>query len=112
MLSVARKGAVTFSRVAKWPLPIEQNCLASQSWRFVAHEVRVISFKKEALQTLSISKNLAWNPLTFRAKEIDESVDCGSKTLVKQRIRLGQFGVTCCCQPKGSKLLDRVSALF
>jgi hypothetical protein len=56
--------------------------------------VRVISFKNEALQTLSISKDLAWNPLTFRVKEIDESVDCGGKTLVKQRIRLGQFGVT------------------
>ena len=112
MLSVLRKGAVTFSRVAKPPLPIDQNCLASQSWRFVAPEVRIISLKKEALQTLSISKNLAWNPVTFRAKEIDESVDCGGKTLVKQRIRLGQFGITFCCQPKGSKLLDRVPALF
>jgi hypothetical protein len=39
--------------------------------------VRVISSKKEALQTLSIPKNLAWNPLTFRGKEIDKSVDCG-----------------------------------
>ena len=82
MLSVVRKGAVTFSRVARSHLLIDQNCLASQSWRFVAHKVRVISFKKEALQTLSISKNLARNPLTFRTKEIDESVDCGGKTLV------------------------------
>jgi hypothetical protein len=29
---------------------------------------------------LSIPKNVAWNPLTFRAKEIDESVDRGGKT--------------------------------
>jgi hypothetical protein len=112
MLSVIRKRCGHVLGIAKSPLPIDQNRLASQSWRFVAHEVRVISFKKEALQTLSISKDLAWNPLTFRVKEIDESVDCGGKTLVKQRIRLGQFGVTCCCQPKGSKLLDRVPALF
>jgi hypothetical protein len=112
MLSVVRKGAAAFSRVAKSPCQSTQNCLASQSWRFVVHEVRVISFKKEALQTLSIPKYLAWNPLTFRAKEIDESVDCGGKTLMKQRIRLGRFGVTRCCQPKGSKLLDRVPALF
>jgi hypothetical protein len=49
MLSVVRKGAAAFSRVAKSPCQSTQNCLASQSWRFVAHEVRVISFKKEAL---------------------------------------------------------------
>jgi hypothetical protein len=86
MVSVVRKGADRFLRVAKSPLPIDRNCVASQSWRLVAHEVRVISFKKEALQTFSISKNLAWNPLTFRVKEIDESVDCGGKNLVNQRI--------------------------
>ncbi len=92
MLSVV-KGAAAFSRVPKLRCQSTQNCLASQSWRFVAHEVRVISFKKEALQTLSIPKYLAWNPLAFRPKEIDESVDCGGKTLVKQRIRLGQFEI-------------------
>jgi hypothetical protein len=52
-------------------LPLSQNCLTSQSWRFVAHEVRVISSKKEALQALSIPKNVAWNPLTFRAKIVE-----------------------------------------
>jgi hypothetical protein len=67
-------------------LPLSQNCLTSQSWRFVAHEVRVISTKKEALQALSIPKNCAGNPLAFQAKEIDESVDRGGKTLVNQRI--------------------------
>jgi hypothetical protein len=99
-----------FSRVAS--LPLDQNCSASQSRRFVAHEVRVISSKKEALQTLSIPKNVAGNPLTFRSKEIDESVDRGGKTLVNQRIILRQFGVVCCCRPKGSKLPDGVPALF
>jgi hypothetical protein len=38
-------------------------------------------------------KNVAWNPLTFRAREIYESVDLGGKTLVNQRIRLRQFGI-------------------
>ena len=47
------------------------------------------SGKKEALQALSIPKNVVWNPLTFCGKEIDESVDRGGDTLVNQRIRLG-----------------------
>ena len=93
-------------------LLLSQNRLASKSWRFVTHEVRVISTKKEALQALSIPKNVGWNPLTFRAKEIDESVDRGGKTLVNQRIRLRQFGVARRCRPKSSKLLDRLLALF
>jgi hypothetical protein len=50
--------------------------------RFVAYEVRVISTKKEAFEALRISKNVTWNPLTFRAKEIGESVDGASKPLV------------------------------
>ncbi|MEA2263214.1 MAG: hypothetical protein QOH35_5310 [Acidobacteriaceae bacterium] len=67
-------------------LPLSQNWFASHSWRFVAHEVRFISTKKEAFQALSIPKNIAWNPLTFRAKETDESVDRGGTTLVNQKI--------------------------
>ena len=63
--------------------------IASQSWRFVALEVKVISAKKEALQALRVPKNVVWNPLTFRRKEIDESVDRGGDTLVNQRIPLG-----------------------
>jgi len=63
--------------------------IASQSWRFVALEVRVISAKEEALQALGVAKNVVWDPLTFRGKEIDESVDGGGDTLVNQRIRLG-----------------------
>jgi hypothetical protein len=33
---------------------------------FISLEMRVIPVKKEALQALSISKNVAWNALTFR----------------------------------------------
>ena len=36
---------------------LDRKCLGSQSWRFVAHEVRVICAKKGALQTLSVPKN-------------------------------------------------------
>jgi hypothetical protein len=81
-------------------LPLSENATASQSWRFVALEVRVMSAKKEALQALSIPQNVVWNPFTFRAKEIDESVDRGGDTLVNQRIRLRQFEVTFCYRPK------------
>ena len=59
-----------------------------------------MSAKKEALQALSIPQNVVWNPFTFRAKEIDESVDRGGDTLVNQRIRLRQFDVAFCCRPK------------
>ena len=82
MLGVVKKKAATFSACCIIALRLGQNCLASQFWRFVAREVRVISSKKEALQALSIPKNLAWNPLAFRAKEFDKSVDRGGKTLV------------------------------
>jgi hypothetical protein len=70
--------------VSEIALLLNENAPASQSWRFVALEVRVISTKKEALQALSISQNVVWNPFTFRAKEIDESVDRGGDTLVNQ----------------------------
>ncbi len=51
--------------------------------------MRVISAKEEALQALSVPKNVVWDPLMFRGKEIDESVDGGGDTLVNQLIRLG-----------------------
>jgi hypothetical protein len=57
--------------------------LASQSRRFVAYEVRILSTKKEALQALSIPKNLTRNPLTFRSKEIGESVDRTASLLLR-----------------------------
>jgi hypothetical protein len=93
-------------------LPLSENATASQSWRFVALEVRVMSAKKEALQVLSIPQNVVWNPFTFRAKEIDESVDRGGDTLVNQRIRLRQFDVAFCCRPKCLKLLDGIFPLI
>ncbi len=61
---------------------------ASQSWRFVTLEVRVISHKKEALQPLSVPKNVAWNSLTFRGKIINEPMNGGGDLLVDQCIRL------------------------
>jgi hypothetical protein len=55
---------------------------ASQSWRFVALEARVISAKKEALQALRVPKNVVWNSLAFRGKKIDESVNRDNDTFV------------------------------
>ena len=48
--------------------------LSLQARWFISLEMRVIPAKKEALQALSISKNLAWNTLTFRCEEIDKSI--------------------------------------
>jgi hypothetical protein len=41
---------------------------------FIPLEMRVISGKQEALQAFSISKNVAWNALTFRFEEIEKSI--------------------------------------
>ncbi len=84
----------------------------SQSWRFIAFEVRVISAKKEAFQALRVAEDMAWNPFTLRAKVVDKSIDCGGNTLVNQRIKLRQFCVVFCCQPKGLKLLEGVLPSF
>src|ERR1039458_6074432 len=40
---------------------------------FIPLEMRVISAKKEALQALRISKNVAWDALTFHFEEIEKS---------------------------------------
>jgi hypothetical protein len=66
--------------------PLSKNAL--ESWRFVTLEARVISHKKEALQPLSVPKNVAWNSLTFRRKVIDEPMNRGGNLLVNQCIRL------------------------
>ena len=66
--------------------PLSKN--ASQSWRFVTLEARVISHKKEALQPLSVPKNVVWNSLAFRGKVIDEPMNGGGDLLVNQCIRL------------------------
>jgi hypothetical protein len=110
--SPSETGSWSVSRFALNALPLSENATASQSWRFVALEVRVMSAKKEALQALSIPQNVVWNPFTFRAKEIDESVDRGGDTLVNQRIRLRQFDVAFCCRPKCLKLLDGIFPLI
>jgi hypothetical protein len=49
---------------------------------FVSLEVRVITAKKEALQTLCIPQNRAWNALALSFKEIDKPVDRASETPV------------------------------
>ena len=58
--------------------------------------MRVIAAKKEALQALSISKNIAWNALTFRFWEIDKSINSTRDTPMNQRIRPCQLGVVFC----------------
>lgn len=45
---------------------IEGSVVSLQARWFISLEMRVIPAKKEALQALSISKNVAWNALTFR----------------------------------------------
>ena len=44
--------------------------------------------KKEALQPLSVPKNVVWNALAFRGKVIDEPMNGGGDLLVNQCIRL------------------------
>jgi len=73
--------------------------------------MRVIPAKKEALQALSISKNVAWNALTFRFEEIDKSINSTRDTPMNQRIRPCQLGVAFCDRPKSSKLLQRIFPL-
>ena len=89
-----------------------QNWLMSKAWRLIPIEVRIISCKKKALQSLCIAKNIAWNPLAFPTDEIDESVDCAGNALVEQGIRVRQFGIAFCYGPKGLELTDGVLALF
>jgi hypothetical protein len=55
---------------------------ASQSRWFVSLEVRVITAKKETLQTLGIPKNRAWNALALYFKEFDKPVNRASKSPV------------------------------
>ena len=73
--------------------------------------MRVISAKKETLQALSISKNVAWNALTFHFEEIEKSINCTRDTSVNQRIRPCQLGVAFCDRPKSSKLLQGIFPL-
>ena len=60
---------------------------------FIPLEMRVISGKKEALQAFSISKNVAWNSLTFRFEEIEKSINSTRDTPMNQRIKPSQLCV-------------------
>src|SRR5258707_15603509 len=107
------------------PSPTEIGKLRKQPWRkltkvythgglslqarwFIPFEMRVISAKKEALQALSISKNGAWNALTFHLKEIEKSINSSRETPMNHRIRPCQLGVAFCDRPKSSKLLHGI----
>ena len=53
---------------------------------FIPLEMRIISAKKEALQALSIWKNVVWDALTFHFEEIEESINSTRDTPMNQRI--------------------------
>jgi hypothetical protein len=55
---------------------------------------------KEALQALSISKNVAWDALAFRFEEIEKSINYTGDTPVNQRLRPRQLGVALCAAQK------------
>jgi len=78
---------------------------------FIPLEMRVISGKNEALQAFSISKNVAWNSLTFRFEEIENSINGTRDTPMNQRIKPSQLCVAFCDRPKSSELLHRVFLL-
>jgi len=71
-------------------------------------EMRVVSAKKEALQALSISKNVTWNALAFHFEEIEKAINSTRDTPMNQRIRSCQLGVAFCDLPKSSKLLHGI----
>ena len=50
--------------------------------------MRVISAKKEALQALRISKNVAWDALTFPFEAIEKFINCTRDTPMNQRTDL------------------------
>jgi hypothetical protein len=50
--------------------------------------MRVISAKKEALRALRISKNVAWDALTFPFEAIEKFINCTRDTPMNQRIDL------------------------
>jgi hypothetical protein len=85
--------------------------LGLQARRFITLEIRVISAKEEALQALSISKNIAWNALTFQFEEIEKSINSTRDIPRNQRIRPCQLGVAFCDRPKSSKLLHGIFPL-
>jgi hypothetical protein len=71
----------------------------------------VISTKEDALQAISISKDVSRNALTLEPKEIDKTIDCAGDVPVNQSIGSRQFGITFRGHPKGSKLLSGIFPL-
>ena len=59
-------GLSSTSHVRGWKCVTNATAQSLQARWFIPLEMRVISGKKEALQAFSISKNVAWNTLTFR----------------------------------------------
>ena len=78
---------------------------------FIPLEMRFISAKKEALQARRISKNVAWDALTFPLEAIEKFINCTRDTPMNQRIRPSQLGVAFCDRPKSSELLHGVFLL-
>ena len=78
---------------------------------FIPFEMRVISAKKEALQALRISENVAWDALTLHFEEIEKSINSTRHTPMNQRIGPCQLGVALCDRPKSSKLLHGIFLL-
>src|SRR6266550_479263 len=85
--------------------------LSLQARWFIPLEMRVVSAKKEALQALSISKNVTWNALAFHFEEIEKAINSTRDTPMNQRIRSCQLGVAFCDLPKSSKLLHGIFPL-
>ena len=78
---------------------------------FIPLEMRVISAKKEAPQALRISKNVAWDELTFPFEAIEKFINCTRDTPMNQRIRPCQLGVALGDRPKSPKPLHGIFLL-
>jgi hypothetical protein len=68
-------GLSSTSPVRGWKCVKNATAQSLQARWFISLEMRVMPAKKEALQALSISKNVAWNALTFRFEEIEKSIN-------------------------------------
>lgn len=75
---------------------------------FVALKMQSITAKKEALQRLGISKNLAGSMLSFYCEEIVKLVDRASETSVKLGDQTCKLGIALCHRPKSIDLRDGI----
>jgi len=74
-----------------------------QGWLGGKVRPRVISTKKEALQALSIPKNVTRNSLTFRAKEIGQSV--GERSIASMSGAYLACAATCWTHGRAHKIV-------